>query len=249
MAGLIDRVRTILGAKANRALDAVEDPTETVEYSYQKMQEAMQETKRHILEVATARKQLEMQLQTLQQKANQYALDAKDAVKAGRDDLATQALSLKASTEQQIQDMQKHIDETRAEQDKLTASQHKLEAQIESFRSQKEVMKAQYSAAKAEVQVGETIHGITQHAEDVSGALQRAQDKISNIQAKASALDELESSPDINALSQSDSGDTIRQQLNAANSNTAVQDELEKLKQEMQQSNKQLDSSSDKSTE
>lgn len=245
----MDRVKTILGAKANRALDSVEDPTETVEYSYQKMQEALQETKRHILEVVTAKKQLEMQVATLQQKANQYSLDAKDAVKAGRDDLATQALSMKATTEQQIQDMQKHVEETQAEQDKLMTAQQKLEAQIESFRTQKEVMKAQYSAAKAEVQVGETVHGITQHAEDVSGALQRAQDKISHMQAKASALDELDTSSDMNALPQSD-GDTIRQQLNASNQNASVQDELAKLKQEMQQSEKPLDSSSaDKSTE
>ncbi len=246
MAGLMERVKTILGAKANRVLDAAEDPTETVEYSYQQMQEALQETKRHILEVATAKKQLQMQVSTLQQKANQYALDAKDAVKAGRDDLATQALSLKSSTDQQIQDMQKHVEDTQGEQDKLTAAQQKLETQIESFRSQKEVMKAQYSAAKAEVQVGETIHGITQHANDVSGALQRAQDKITHMQSKASALDELESSPDIGALPQSNT-DSIRQQLDAANRNSNVQDELAKLKQEMQQSGNQLGETSEKS--
>ncbi|WP_037913401.1 PspA/IM30 family protein [Sulfobacillus thermosulfidooxidans] len=248
MAGLLERVKTILGSKANRVLDSVEDPTETIEYSYQKMQDALQETRRHILEVATAKKQLEMQVAALQQKANQYALDAKDAVQAGRDDLATQALSLKATTEQQIQELQTHIQQTQAEQDKLMAAQQKLETQIETFRTQKEVMKAQYSAAKAEVQVGETVHGITQHAEDISGALQRAQDKIAHMQAKASALDELESSPDLTALPESNS-DTIRQQLNKASQDSAVQEELAKLKQEMQQSAKPLNAPSDSQEE
>ncbi len=248
MAGLLDRVKTILGSKANRVLDSVEDPTETIEYSYQKMQEALQETRRHILEVATAKKQLEMQVAALKKKAEQYALDAKDAVQAGRDDLATQALSLKGSTEQQIQDLQTHIQETQAEQDKLAAAQQKLETQIETFRTRKEVMKAQYSAAKAEVQVGESVHGITQHAEDISGALQRAQDKISTMQAKASALDELEASPDLTALPESQD-DPIRQQLRTASHSADVQEELARLKQEMQRSSKPLDASSDTSTD
>jgi phage shock protein A len=120
MAGLLDRVKTILGAKANKALDSVEDPTETVEYSYQKMEEALQETRSHILEVATAKKQLEMQVAKIQQKSTQYAQDAQDAVQAGRDDLATQALSMKTTNDQQVQELQGHIQETQTEQDKLT---------------------------------------------------------------------------------------------------------------------------------
>ncbi len=234
MPGLVDRVKGILGAKANRALDAMEDPTETVEYSFQQMQDALQETRRHILEVATAKKQLEMQATALQKKVQEYDQDARDAVQSGRDDLASEALSMKTTLERQVTDMQQHVQETQAEEDKLTQTQHKLEAQIESFRTQKEVMKAQYSAAKAEVQVGSTLTGITQHAGDISGALQRAQDKISTMQAKASAIDELEANPDFSALPGSAPTDSIRQQLDAAKSSSAVQDELQKLKAEMQ---------------
>ncbi len=241
MAGLLERVKTILGSKANKAMDAVEDPNETIEYSYQKMEEALQETRGHILEVATAKKQLEMQVAKLQQKSTQYAQDAKDAVQAGRDDLATQALSMKSTTDQQVQELQGHIQETQGEQDKLTQAQQKLESQIESFRTQKEVMKAQYSAAKAEVQVGQTVSGITQHASDISGALQRAQDKISNMQAKASAIDEMQESPDFNALPGSSDQDSIRAQLDKGKAGSDVQDELAKLKAEMQSSQKPLD--------
>ncbi|MCL4351498.1 MAG: PspA/IM30 family protein [Firmicutes bacterium] len=234
MAGLLDRVKTILGAKANKALDTMEDPTETIEYSYEQMQDAMQETRRHIVEVATAKKQLEMQVAALQQKVDQYDQDARDAVQGGRDDLAAQALSLKTTIQQQMQDLQTHVQQTQSEEDKLTQAQHKLEEQIETFRTQKEVMKAQYSAAKAEVQVGETISGITQHAQDISGSLQRAQDKISSMQAKASAIDELSSNPDFNALPTSSHTDTIRQQLDQAKASDQVQSELARLKAEMQ---------------
>jgi phage shock protein A len=232
MAGLMDRVKTILGAKANSALDAIEDPTQTIDYSYEKMQEALQETKRHVIEVATAKKQLEMQLATLTKKAADYDADAREAVASGRDDLATQALALKATVQHQVDDLSEHVKQTAAEEEKLTAAQKQLEAKIESFRSQKEVMKAEYSAAKAQVAIGETIHGISQHAEDISGSLDRAQDKIQQMQARASAIDELDETGALGPSSD-ESSDPIRQQLEAAKSSSSLQDELAKLKAEV----------------
>ncbi len=231
MAGLMDRVKTILGAKANSALDAIEDPTQTIDYSYEKMQEALQETKRHVLEVATAKKQLELQLTMLKKKVADYDADAREAVASGRDDLATQALAMKATAQHQADDLSTHVEETQTEEEKLSTAQKQLESKIESFRSQKEVMKAEYSAAKAHVAIGEAVHGITQHAEDVSGSLDRAQDKIQQMQARASAMDELE---DNQALGpSSDSSDPVRQQLEAAKSSSSLQDELAKLKAEV----------------
>lgn len=91
------------------------------------------------------------------------------------------------------------------------------------------------------MQVGETVTGITQHAEDISGALQRAQDKIAAMQAKASAIDELDASPDFQALPGASNGDTIRQQLDQAKTSSDVQNELAKLKAEMQGASKPLD--------
>lgn len=231
MAGLMDRVKTILGSKANSALDKMENPTETIDYSYVKMQEALQETKRHVLEVATAKKQLQMQLATLQKKQADYAEDARAAVASGRDDLATQALALKAALTQQIDDLGTHVQETAAEEEKLNQAQKQLEAKIESFRSQKEVMKAEYSAAKASVSIGEAMHGINQHAEDISGSLDRAQDKIQQMQARASAIDELDESGSMAAIG--DGGDSIRQQLEAAKSSDSLKEELAKLKAEV----------------
>lgn len=230
MSGLLSRVKTILGAKANQALDNVEDPTQTLDYSYSKMEEALQETKRHIIDVVTAKKQLEMQRNALQDKATQYDTDAQEAVKAGRDDLATQALTLKSPIQQEIDGLNTHIASIQAEEDKLHHAQEQLEQKITTFKNQKEVMKAQYSAAKADVQVNETIHGISQHAEDVSNTLERAQDKISQMQARAGALDEME---DTSSFNSSDDADPVRAQLNASSTSQSVSDELKRLKSQL----------------
>src|SRR5947207_11985327 len=74
---------------------------------------------------------------------------------------------------------------------KLVAGQQQLEARIESFRSQKEVMKAQYSAAEAQVKIGEAATGIGRGMADTGQAIQRAKEKTEELQARASAIDEL----------------------------------------------------------
>ena len=78
-----------------------------------------------------------------------------------------------------------------AQQQKLVDGEKTLQAKIEAFRSQKEVIKAQYSAAEAQVRIGEAATGIGEQMADVGLAVQRAKDKTEQMQARASAIDEL----------------------------------------------------------
>ncbi|HTZ27569.1 MAG TPA: PspA/IM30 family protein, partial [Streptosporangiaceae bacterium] len=54
--GVMKRVSTIFRAKANRALDRMEDPRETLDYSYQTQLELLQKVRRGVADVATSRK-------------------------------------------------------------------------------------------------------------------------------------------------------------------------------------------------
>jgi phage shock protein A len=118
------------------------------------------------------------------------------------------------------------------QQEKLIASQQQLETRIESFRSQKEVLKAQYSAAEAQVKVGEAATGIGQHMNDTGLAIQRAKDKTEEMQARASAIDELTST---GALEDFTAGDQTQldRELAQISSSSQVDTELEKLKAEV----------------
>lgn len=228
MAGLLERVQTILGAKANRALDAVENPAETIDYSYAKMQDALQETRRHLVEVATAKQTLLQQQRRLEEKAAAYDRDARDAVAQGRDDLATQALALKATVSQDLESLKAHVAETEAAEAKLHQQQQDLEARVEAFGTQKEVLKAEYSAAKAHVAIGEAVGGISHHAEDLSSTLDRAQDKIQALEARGRALDEIQAQ----GTAAGGDEDSIHRELAAAHQSDAVQAELARLKAE-----------------
>ncbi len=157
------------------------------------MLEQLQNMKRGVADVATAKKRIELQQQKLEQNVVTLEGQARQAVAANRDDLATQALQRKAIAQQQLQDMDGQVKQLQDQQDKLVDAQQQLQTKIESFRSQKEILKAQYSAAEAQVKVGEAATGIGKGMADTGLAIQRAKDKTEEMQARAGAIDELTS--------------------------------------------------------
>src|SRR5450755_5162851 len=96
------------------------------------------------------------------------------------------------------------------------------------FWTQKEVLKAQYTAAKATSSVDESVAGISTTVGDSGAALQRAQDKIATMQARAGAMDELLQSGVLEDVG----GDTddIQRELDEAGSSADVDSQLAAMK-------------------
>src|ERR671936_436861 len=67
MPGLAGRMSTVIKAKVSRLLDRAEDPGETLDYGYQKQLEHLQNVKKGIADVVTAKKRLQMQTQKMEQ--------------------------------------------------------------------------------------------------------------------------------------------------------------------------------------
>src|SRR5581483_3626116 len=218
MAGLMSRTLLIIKAKYSKLLNRAENPTETLDYSYEQMLEQLQNVKRGVADVVTAKKRLELQQQKLEQNVVKLETQARQAVAANREDLARQALERKAVAQQQLQSMDDQVKGLADQQDKLVGAQQQLETKIESFRSQKEVLKAQYSAAEAQVRVGE--------------AVQRAKDKTEELQARASAIDELTSTGALEDLTAGDQTQLDRE-LAQISASSQVDSELAKLKAEV----------------
>jgi phage shock protein A len=229
--GLVQRTGDIIKAKWNALLNRAENPSETLDYSYERQLESLQNVKRGIADVVTAKKRLEIQTQQLEQNVVKLDGQARQAVAAGREDLARQALERKSGAQQQLQDLDAQVTQLGDQQEKLVASQKQLEARIEQFRSQKEVIKAQYSAAEAQVRIGEAATGIGREMDNTGLAIQRAKDKTEQMQARASAIDELVSSGDLQELG-SDKTELDRELAQVA-SQTQVDRELEQLKAEV----------------
>jgi phage shock protein A len=191
MPGLMSRASTVIKAKLSKLLDRAEDPTETLDYSYEQQLQLLQNVKRGVADVVTSKKRLQLQTQQLEQGVVKLETQARQAVAAGREDLARAALERKAAVQQQLQGLDQQVQQLGAQQEKLVASERQLSAKIEAFRSEKEVIKAQYSAAEAQVRIGEAATGIGEQMADTGLAIQRARDKTEQMTARAEAVEEL----------------------------------------------------------
>src|SRR5438093_528509 len=194
MPGRMSRASAIVKAKFSKLLDRAEDPNLMLDYSYEQLLQQLQNVKRGVADVVTAKKRLQMQTEGLEQSVVKLETQARQAVAAGREDLARQALERKSAVQQQLQGLDTQVQQLEQQQEKLVASEKQLQAKIEAFRSQKEVIKAQYSAAEASVRIGEAATGIGEQMADSGLAIQRAKDKTEQMQARASAIDELTAS-------------------------------------------------------
>lgn len=236
MAGTSGRFTTIIKAKISKLLDRAEDPGETLDYSYQKQLELLQNVKKGIAEVVTSKKRLQMQADRLQQNVVKLDTQARQALSAGNEDLARTALERKQLAQTELQNLDTQVQELEAQQQKLIDSEAKLRAKIEAFRTKKEVVKAQYSAAEAQVQISSAATGVGEEMADVGLAMQRALDKTEDMKARASAVEELEAAgtfSDITALGEGQ--DDIDRQLHELTSQSQVDDDLAKLKAELGQ--------------
>src|SRR5256714_7968838 len=191
MPGLMSRASTVVKAKLSKLLDRAENPSETLDYSYEQQLQLLQNVKRGVADVVTAKKRLQLQTDQLEQSVVKLETQARQALGAGREDLARQALERKSAVQQQLQGLDGQIQGLEQQQEKLVASEQQLQAKIEAFRSEKEVIKAQYSAAEAQVRIGEAATGIGEQMADTGLAIERARDKTTQMQARANAIDEL----------------------------------------------------------
>jgi phage shock protein A len=229
--GLLSRTGEIIRAKFNALLNRAENPNETLDYSYEKQLTSLQNVKRGVADVVTAKKRLELQTQQLEQNVVKLDTQARQAVAAGREDLARQALERKSAIQQQLQDLDTQVKQLADQQQKLVDSQKQLEAKVEQFRSQKEVIKAQYSAAEAQVRIGEAATGIGRDMDNTGLAIQRAKDKTEQMQARASAIDELVTAGDLQELGSDKT--QLDRELSQLASQQQVDTELEQLKAEV----------------
>jgi phage shock protein A len=229
---VMKRVSLIFRAKANRALDRMEDPRETLDYSYQQQVEMLTRVRRGVADVATSRKRVELQMNSLQKETDRRDNQARDALSKGREDLARAALQNKAGLQGQLNDLQGQYANLQEQEEKLTLASQRLQSKVDAFRTRKETIKATYTAAEAQTRINEAFSGISEEMGDVGLAIQRAEDKTAQMQARAGAIDELLAS---GALEDHVSGpqDAIQAELDKLGADHSVEAELAQMKGEL----------------
>ncbi|MDO4783693.1 MAG: PspA/IM30 family protein [Propionibacteriaceae bacterium] len=232
MAGIFERIALVFRAKADKALDRMEDPRETLDYSYQRQLELLQRVRRGVADVATSRKRVELQANKMAGEMDKLTVAAQRALEAGREDLAREALTRKSGLQQQLSDLEAQHAQLQAEEEKLARASSRLQAKVDAFRTRKETIKATYSAAEAQTRINEAFTGISEEMGDVGLAIQRAEDKTAQLQARASAVDELLASGVLDDPTGSVKDDLTRE-LDALASSSSVENELARMKAQL----------------
>jgi len=229
--GVISRISTLIRAKMSKLLDRAEDPREMLEYSYERQLEMLQNVKRGIVEVVTSKKRLELQAARLQENVNRLDGQARQALAAGREDLARLALQRKQLAMTQFEGLDTQIQDLAKEQEKLTTAEQRLTVKIETFRTRKEVIKAQYAAAEAQVRISESVTGLGEEMADVGLAIERAEEKTERLKARAGAIDELVAAGTVEDIT--GRGDLLDRELSQISSGQSVEAELAQLRAQL----------------
>ena len=196
MAGMSGRFSTVIKAKINRMLDKAEDPAETLEYSYQKQMELLQNVKKGIADVVTSKKRLQLQQQKLEQQVRQAGHAGPPGARAEpRGSRARRAGAQAVRPDRAAGRSTRRSQELETQQQSLVDK----EAQAAYARSTSSAPRRRSSRRSTRpprppVKISEAASGVGEEMADVGMAMQRAVDKTENMRARANAMDELEAS-------------------------------------------------------
>ncbi|MPZ14147.1 MAG: PspA/IM30 family protein [Chloroflexi bacterium] len=230
--GILSRMSTLIKAKVSKLLDRAEDPRETLDYSYERQIEMLRDVKRGLVEVTASRRRLELQAAKVRDDGLRLEEQARQALAAGREDLATLALQRKQVATIQVEGLDQQIAQLEQEGQKLTMAEQRLSTKVATFRTQKEVIKAQYAAAEAQVRIGGAVSGISEEMGDVGLAVDRAREKTESMRARADAIDELVAT---GVLEEVGAGDEVGRELQRISAQQNVELDLQRLRAELAQ--------------
>lgn len=226
---LTSRLRIIFRSKASRALDRLENPGEALDDSYDQQVKMLQQVRQGLAEVATAKKRIELQGQEMGARYTRLGDQAQEALNQGREDLARTALERRTLLEGQVASLRDQHMALQQQQTQLQDNERRLAERVAAFRTEKETIKATYAASEAQVKANEATAGIGSQMSDVGANLDRARNRVAQMQARAAATDELLSSGALNDLTAAPDAD-LERKLSAGATKAEVDRQLQSMK-------------------
>lgn len=187
--GLFSRIGTLLKANINDLVSKAEDPEKILNQLILDMKEQLIEAKKQVAVAIADEKRLKKQLDNELHMAREWEKKAMMAVRAGRDDLAKEALTRKQEHDDLTSEYKAHWEAQKAAADKLRDSLRQLNAKIEEAKRRKNLLIARQKRAEAQQTIQETMSGLN----DTSAfdTFDRMSEKIERMEAEAEASAEL----------------------------------------------------------
>ena len=221
--GLFSRFKRAMKSNINDMISKAENPEKMLNQLIVEMNEQLIESKKTVAASIADEKRLERQVLSNREQSEEWDRKAMLAVKAGRDDLAREALLRKQEYDNSIRQYQSQWEAQHASVEQLKASLRQLQQKIEEAQRKKNLLIARVKRAEAQKRMQQTVSSLA----DTSAfeVFDRMAEKVEKIEAELDAMKELEAPA---------SGDSLEQQFRALEGAESSADRmLEDLKARM----------------
>ncbi|HET6487426.1 MAG TPA: PspA/IM30 family protein [Spirochaetia bacterium] len=187
--GILDRIRTVLKANINALISRAEDPEKMLNQLIVDMNEQLLDAKKQVAMAIADEKKLERQTLENKGQAEDWERKAMLAVKAGKDDLAKEALLRKQEYEGYAASFQKEFESQHASVEQLKDALRQLQSKIEEASRKKNLLIARAKRAEAQKQIQQTMGSLAGGSS--FDTFDRMAQKVDQIEAEADAMKEL----------------------------------------------------------
>ena len=223
--GLFDRFRRVVRSNINDMITKAENPEKMLNQLIVEMNEQLIESKKSVASAIADEKRLQRQLIEQRRNTELWEQRAMDAVRAGKDDLAKQALVRKQEHAEYTASYQEQYDAQHASVEQLKDSLRQLQQKIEEASRKKNLLIARAKRAEAQQRIQATITATGNTS--AFDAFDRMAAKVEQVEAEAEATDD---------LAQIDAGDAqLEKQFRELESGGGADRMLEDLKARMGQ--------------
>ncbi len=185
---IFGRLGDIVKANINDLLDRAEDPEKMIKQMVIEMEEAVNKATLAVGQAIANEKTLERQYNRQKNQAEEWQNKAVQAVQAGRDDLAKQALQRKATLGTNVSDLERMLTEARTSTGSLRTQLDQLKGKLDEARMRQNTLIARSQAAKAKKQVAQTFAGV---GSDAFSKFDKLEEKVEKTEAEAEAFAQL----------------------------------------------------------
>lgn len=189
--GLLQRISDLIKSNIQAMIDKAEDPEKLLNSAIDDMQKQLIEAKSRVAVSIADEKRLSKQLEGTQAKGADWEKKAMAAVRAGRDDLAMEALAKKKEHDSISLQFEQQLVGQKAAVEELKKALIALQAKIEETKRKRSILVARAKRAEAQRHIAETL-SITGDRSALE-KIERMEEKVERVEAEAEAHWELAS--------------------------------------------------------
>jgi phage shock protein A len=217
---LLDRISRLIRANLNDLLRRAEDPEKIIEQAVLDMKEALKEAREQVAAAMAEAKRLEREVESHLKEAALWEEKAKEALKAGREDLAKEALRRRKRALDLAEGFKAQLEEQKGLTDRLMTQLKALEAKIDESEARKKLLLARKKGVEAAEAVRRMESRLERHP--ALEAFEEMEARILAMEDRHEALKELD-------------GQDLDKELSALSADKEVEEELLRLKRELGQ--------------